>query len=84
MRSRSTTQDETSDSDDGKGSNDSSSDSGSAGGSDSSQSSEGSLIGGSRKKLTNRKGFSKFMVHLKLLLLKNFWIFRRNMKLTII
>lgn len=47
-------------------------------------SSEGSMIGGNRKKLMNRKGFSKFIVHLKLLLLKNYWLFRRNLKMSLI
>jgi hypothetical protein len=47
-------------------------------------SSDGSSIGGSRKKLLNRKGFSKFIMHLRLLLLKNYWLFRRNLKLSLI
>lgn len=41
-------------------------------------------IGGSRRKLINRKGFSKFSMHLKLLLMKNYWIFRRNIKITMV
>jgi hypothetical protein len=63
---------------------DSRSDSEASSTSDTSMMSEGSNVGGNRKKLINRKGFSKMMMHLKLLLLKNFWIFRRNLKLTLI
>jgi len=68
-------------SDDGGSASDSGSDSNS---SISDTSSEGSMIGGNRKKLMNRKGFSKFIVHLKLLLLKNYWLFRRNLKMSLI
>ena len=68
-------------SDDGGSASDSASDSNA---SISDTSSEGSMIGGNRKKLMNRKGFSKFIVHLKLLLLKNYWLFRRNLKISLI
>ncbi len=46
--------------------------------------SEDTQIGGEKKTLINRKGFEKVALHLKLLLLKNFWLFRRNLKLTLI
>ena len=48
------------------------------------QSEEPAMIGGDRKSLINRKGFTKVTMHLKLLLLKNYWLFRRNLKITLI
>ena len=46
--------------------------------------SEETYIGDDRKALINRKGFAKIALHLKLLLLKNYWLFRRNLKMTLI
>ena len=56
----------------------------SASDSDNSSQQEGSAIGDERKMLINRKGFTKFMMHYKLLMMKNYWIFSRNKKLTLI
>mmetsp|Transcript_291 Transcript_291/g.319 ORF Transcript_291/g.319 Transcript_291/m.319 type:complete len:105 (-) Transcript_291:2564-2878(-) len=41
-----------------------------------------SSSGGDSPKLIRRKGCQKFSMHLKLLLMKNFWLYRRNMKIT--
>lgn len=76
-------------SDDGRLSQDSmgsegSDDSGNSGSSFSSGGSAGSNFGGNRKELIQRKGLSKYKIHLELLLKKNYWIFSRNLKLTMI
>lgn len=36
-----------------------------------------------RAKLIKRQGLNRFCIHLKLLLQKNFWLFKRNLKMTI-
>lgn len=58
--------------------------SGNSGSSLSSGGSVGSNFGGNRKELIQRKGFSKYRLHLELLMKKNYWIFSRNLKLTMI
>lgn len=49
-----------------------------------SDASDSSMGGGTKKKLIKRKGCDKFWLHFKLLTSKNYWIFRRNLKLTLV
>ena len=43
-----------------------------------------SIGGGTKRKLIRRKGCDKACLHFKLLTSKNYWIFRRNIKLTMV